>query len=140
MGFKNIMHGGKILLTWGVAELLLLGTHKTVPGLIEELKNCFEEYNKLYFDGELDEPKVVEIVWAIQGRHILGGWDESNQTLYLARRVLFSTTIRRETLLHEMAHMKVGQGHGHDETFEREIKRLEELGAFRQFHMPRASR
>ena len=89
-----------------------------------QLKKYFNNFNRLYFDGQLPDTTCVwweplggttfgdcfyledEKVWRIRINPFVGGW----------------RTIYRMTLLHEMIHIKCGSAHG--VKFDKERQRL----------------
>ena len=103
---------------------------------LTELKNRFEEYNKLYFGGQLGKCKFGYIYKSCgaYGKYSLlrksNGTKESN--IYICLEIKWSDELLKNTLIHEMVHMYVATIDGvewdgvigHGRYFRRQCKRL----------------
>lgn len=112
-----------------------------------ELAQLFEEYNRRYFRGHLPP---VELAWVDPHPDELAWchtYNEEGRPRCNKGQIHISTQIRhirntmKMALLHEMAHWKLrhhpivghqGRGDSHGHAFQREMKRLAAIGAFRQ--------
>lgn len=98
----------------------------------------------------MDIPAVLALARALMEEHGVGDWDLSldrarrraGLTDYARRRICLSRALMslydeaavRETILHEIAHARVGPGHAHDAVWRAEAQRL---GASGRRLMPR---
>jgi hypothetical protein len=85
----------------------------------EKIQQLFQFYNQHYFNGRLARYKVV-----FSDRFAGGRCDGKTLTIFLYPQ---SPTPIRRLLLHEMAHVTGGAGHG--KKFQDEIRRLISFGA-----------
>ncbi|MGO9590663.1 MAG: SprT-like domain-containing protein [Candidatus Acidiferrales bacterium] len=93
------------------------------------VQKLFERYNRRYFGGKLrgwtaDEVHCSDLP---AGRHREYG-SCCNETREIFIQIGLSATEKRKTLLHEMCHATACDG-CHDESWQKEMSRIAELGA-----------
>ena len=104
----------------------------------KELKNLFDKFNKLYFEGKLGK---CEILYAKSYDSIDGKYDvrigrngEKKRTITLKAFNNIEISDIEKTLIHEMIHMYIDEIEhnkdygifGHGKSFQRHCKRLKE--------------
>lgn len=92
-----------------------------------QLRWWYGRYNNLYFGG-----KLQKIRFGFNSRNTeLGSVLHSNPPiLFINNKLRWSRTLSKTTLLHEMIHVKLGHGPGHNKEFRKELRRLILKGAF----------
>ena len=101
----------------------------------EDLKRMFDEYNQLYFDGELKSAKMgflsksYKTIVGIFEFEIDNNLHVKNPSIKVSKRIDWDEEKLRRTLLHEMAHFSVTQKYRknkkHGIAYIKECKRIE---------------
>jgi hypothetical protein len=96
-----------------------------------QLRRWYNAFNRQWFGDKLPRDTVLlyevvngsqaECVEEICGRHIIR----------INPAIAWSSRNARFALIHEMAHIKVGNEHGHGKKFQDEMLRLAQIGALR---------
>jgi len=108
-----------------------------------KLKEAFLEYNSRYFRNSI--PRNTKVVWGEEDPNCIGYarrtheepvelkiWISPRCQMGVIKNLL--TRVTRGTLLHEMAHLKLWKKYpkeNHGNIFNKEMKRLAKVGAFR---------
>ena len=110
----------------------------------EDLKRMFDEYNQLYFDGELKSAKMgflsksYKTIVGIFEFEIDNNLHVKNPSIKVSKRIDWDEEKLRRTLLHEMAHFSVTQKYKknkkHGIAYIKECKRLESQYNVRVWH------
>lgn len=77
----------------------------------KEINKNYKEFNKTYFDNRL--PKDVKVIF-VESADLDGDWGEyidDERTIYLNQKLQAVAEYCLIVLLHEMAHVKSGDGH-----------------------------
>jgi hypothetical protein len=101
----------------------------------KRLQKLYDKYNKLYFNGEL--PSDTQVGWMDYPKHTpvaetatADGCGVIHHTIYLSHYIRPFKTIPKQTLLHEMVHVKLHPYSKHDrKRFDAEMLRLAQAGA-----------
>lgn len=99
------------------------------------VRRCYGKFNRLYFDGDLPDFDSLDFEfeeWANEFGHV--SWDQhGNAHLSIHPVVRLYANHVKETLLHEMIHLKLGSKFGHGREFWREAHRIHSLGAYKEY-------
>ncbi len=93
-----------------------------------DLQRWFGQFNQQYFKGRLSNWKLTVGCPPDPDLFDVGGWCyRETKTIYVTEQSLFDEFTAKSTLIHEMAHARVGSFHG--KKFMSELTRLRNEGA-----------
>jgi hypothetical protein len=96
---------------------------------MKTINRVYAEYNKKYFEGTL--PKIPVGFKRIKDNAYTLFIGNDPAAIVLNRYLLKSGRLARIVLLHEMAHVKAGADAGEGPSFQKEIHRLYQKGAYK---------
>jgi hypothetical protein len=108
------------------------GVCVTLDGTNRSLKALFQAFNKAYFGSRLEDD--IEIRFSNVVSKTAMAYCRSNEDydeIVIDKKFRRYRRITCLLLLHEMNHLDVGTGHGHNKHFERGMLRLAQIGALK---------
>jgi len=100
------------------------------------VRRCYGRFRKVYFPEDT-LPDFSELDFEFEEAEDEWGsveWDEDgNPALSLHPATRLYSAALKETLLHEMIHIKLGAKFGHGPEFWNEVHRIHQLGAYREY-------